>query len=114
MEDLITYFITIYHLYGGTLIYHYTSLTYHFHFGVYSASLHPEVVPSLYIGAIFEGDTKKPFLANSKVRVSYRLRFRDREKGKIKSGHFVHIEYGKCSIAKYFVKVTSWVLRLLS
>lgn len=47
-------------------------------------------MPSLYIGANFEGDTKKPFLANSRVRVSYRLRSCDTEKGKIKSGHFVH------------------------
>ena len=60
-----------------------------FSLGVYSshsnsnsASSHPEVVPSLYIGAVFEDDKKKPFGTNSKFRVSYRLRFCDREKVK--------------------------------
>ena len=65
-------------------------------------------MPSLYIGAIFEGDTKKPFLANSRVRVSYRLSFRDREKGKIKSGHFVHkvLNMENAVMLSTFVKVT--------
>ena len=49
----------------------------------YPASSHPEVVPSLYIGAILDDDAKKPFIPfDSRVRVSYRLRFCDRrEKG---------------------------------
>ena len=52
------------------------------HSNSYCTSPHPEVVPSLYLWAFFEGDAKKPFGTNSKFRVSYRLRFCDREKGK--------------------------------